>query len=175
MRRAWAGSEKFNKESSRDTASVPNLREYYHVHSLIVWNTCCELEKHIDETAHRIIEELDEQCVGWVHGPPGTHRFVLIDAPEMGAHRNVHPSYISPGPGLAQLGARLAGCQKVRGSSPLSSTRAQLAGAAPALLATGFSPSVPSVELRGQSFRFPLRYTTSAQRRRTPGPQVEPA
>jgi hypothetical protein len=61
MRRAWAGSEKFNKESSRDTATVPNLREYYHVHSLIVWNTCCKLEKHIDETAQRIIEELDEQ------------------------------------------------------------------------------------------------------------------
>lgn len=43
-----------------DTSTFQGLREYYHVHSLIVWRVFCELEEHIDERAQRIVDELDE-------------------------------------------------------------------------------------------------------------------
>jgi len=38
-----------------DTSTMPGLREYYHVSSLMLWSTYCEFENHLDKRAQEIV------------------------------------------------------------------------------------------------------------------------
>lgn len=42
------------------TSSFQGIREYYYVYGVIIWNTSCELEEHLNERVQSILDKLDE-------------------------------------------------------------------------------------------------------------------